>query len=71
MTDRIRELAEQAGCSIDGLGYGEGDVEGLVKLIVLECANLHANKLEKRPCSEYNRGRIELAQEIKQHFGVR
>ena len=40
MNKRIRLLAEQAGCSIDGMGYGEGNIEGLVELIVRECATL-------------------------------
>lgn len=46
-------------------------VQKFAELIVQECAKLHADKLEKRPCSEYNKGRIELAQEIKQHFGIK
>ena len=37
MNERIRELAEQAGCSIDGMGYGEGNVEKFAELIVKEC----------------------------------
>ena len=37
MNERIKELAKQAGCSIDGMGLGEGDVEGLIKLVVQEC----------------------------------
>ena len=38
MNERIKELAKQAGCSIDGMGYGEGNVEKFAELIVLECA---------------------------------
>ncbi len=38
MNERIKELAEQAGCSIDGMGYGEGNVEKFAELIVRECA---------------------------------
>ena len=37
MNERIKELAEQAGCSIDGMGYGEGNVEKFAELIVKEC----------------------------------
>lgn len=40
MNERIQELAEQAGCSIDGMGYGEGNVEKFAELIVRECATL-------------------------------
>lgn len=41
MNERIRELAEQAGCSIDGMGYGEGNVEKFAELIVRECAGIY------------------------------
>lgn len=39
---RLKELAEQhdINITIDGLGYGEGNIEGLVELIVRECATL-------------------------------
>jgi hypothetical protein len=37
MNERIRKLAEQAGCTIDGMGYGEGNVEKFAELIVQEC----------------------------------
>ena len=33
---KIRELAEQAGCSIDRLGYGEGNLEKFAELILEE-----------------------------------
>ena len=38
MNRRIQALAEQAGCTIDGMGYGEGNVEKFAELIVRECA---------------------------------
>lgn len=34
MNDRIKELAEQADCSIDGMGYGEGNLEKFAKLLI-------------------------------------
>lgn len=37
MNERIKELAEEAGCSIDSMGFGEGNIGGLVKLVVIEC----------------------------------
>ena len=40
MNNRIKELADQVGISIDGLGYGEGDAEGLAKAIVEECIDI-------------------------------
>ena len=41
MNERIRELAKQLddGTFIDGMGFGEGNIEGLAELIVRECAN--------------------------------
>ena len=37
---RIRELAIQAGCKIDKLGYGEGNLEKFAELIVGECVQI-------------------------------
>ena len=34
MNERIQKLAEQANCSIDGMGYGEGNIEKFAELIV-------------------------------------
>jgi hypothetical protein len=42
MNKRIKQLAEQAGCSIDGMSYGEGNVEKFAQLIVAECARVAA-----------------------------
>lgn len=43
MNERIRELIKQHGINItiDGLGYGEGNIEGLVEMILKECAALN------------------------------
>ena len=59
MNERIRELAEQAGCSIDGMGYGEGNVEKFAKLIVRECSSYVEGT-----------GNWLVAMEMKQYFGV-
>jgi hypothetical protein len=58
MNERIRDLAKQNNIdiTIDGMGFGEGDVEGLVKLIVRECAEI---------CLEANDHK-----NILRHFGV-
>ncbi len=37
MNNRLGELAKLAGCPIDGMGYGEGNVEELAELIISEC----------------------------------
>ena len=61
MNERIRELARQAGCTIDGLGYGEGNVEGLAELIVRECATMTRNLSPHGELAE---------RAVKEHFGV-
>ena len=54
---KIRELAEQSGCSIDRLGFGEGHLEKFAELIVQECANICGkDSLDYRY--------------IKEHFGL-
>lgn len=58
MNERIKELAKQAGCSIDGMGYGEGNVEKFAELIVAECAE----------SASYYGNRVR--QHVLKHFGV-
>ena len=66
MNERIRELAEQANCSIDGMGYGEGNIEKFAELIVLECAGV---TLDYKNNDHYT-GWCDHAEEILRHFGV-
>jgi hypothetical protein len=42
MNNQIQKLIKQNGVNItiDGLGYGEGNIEALVELVVRECASL-------------------------------
>ena len=47
MNKRIQELAEEANCNIDGMGYGEGNLEKFAELIVKECAEFVWYKAEK------------------------
>ena len=65
MNEQIKELAEQAGCSIDGMGYGEGNVEKFAELIVRECAKI-VNSLEQYE----GQGDCSTAEYIKERFGV-
>ena len=65
MNEQIKELAEQAGCSIDGMGYGEGNVEKFAELIVRECATI-VNSLEQYE----GQGDCSTAEYIKERFGV-
>jgi hypothetical protein len=63
MNERIQELAEKSDCSIDGMGYGEGNLEKFAELIVEEC-----NKVFKQ---NWNMGGSSLTiSAIKKHFGV-
>lgn len=59
---KIRGLAEQAGCSIDRLGFGEGHLEKFAELIVRECAKI-ADSADESPCEW-------IGGNILTHFGV-
>ena len=68
MNERIKELIKQHGLNItiDGLGYGEGNVEGLAELIVRECIDIvspYAVRMENFD------GGHPIA-DLKKHFGV-
>ena len=73
MNERIKELAQQAGCSIDGMGYGEGNVEKFAELIIRECIGC-CGQVISDPVPEsvdsWLNGGEQCIQEIKQHFGV-
>lgn len=63
---KIRELAEQAGCKIDRLGYGEGNLEKFAELIVRECVAI---------AYEYDEPKLSgpgmiIGNRIEEHFGV-
>lgn len=73
VNEQIERLAKQAGCTIDRLGYGEGNLEKFAELIVGECAGVIA------PMGDWCGGHgepsmpstMECAKRLKQHFGVR
>ena len=65
---KIRELAEQAGCKIDRLGYGEGNLEKFAELIVKECCDVLQTETIQHVGYGYNQGF--LHKKIKDHFGV-
>lgn len=76
MNKRIKKLAEQAGCSIDGMGYGEGNVEKFAELIVRECmSQIEEVKQLKvgHAGPEYNQGfddgMFVAIRTIEEHFG--
>ena len=67
VNDKIQELAEQAGCKIDRLGYGEGNLEKFAELLIRECAQVAHNKQYKHsPAHTVG----DCATAIKEHFGV-
>lgn len=73
MNERIRQLAAQAGIGIDGMGYGEGNVEEFAELIVQECANRllkAANTGHDEGTETYNL-LLSEASVMKRHFGVK
>jgi len=81
---KIRELAEQSGCSIDRLGFGEGHLEKFAELIVRECTTLLFNESERlyeysTECDNMRESDeaevvaekcVDLITMIEQHFGV-
>ena len=72
MNERIKELIKQhsINITIDGLGYGEGNVEGLAELIVREC--LRVIQMESREYSgpDCEDGLLIAQGALKEHFGV-
>ena len=68
--ERIQKLAEQANCSIDGMGYGEGNIEKFAELIVRECLQLCIN-VHNDPDRPFSvPGSLHCIEDIQQHFGV-
>ena len=66
MNERIKELVKKHGVdiTIDGMGYGEGNIEGLAELIVRECAKAAGD-------FEYARLHDSLVEDhVLKHFGV-
>jgi hypothetical protein len=37
---RVKELLKQAECVVEGDGYGDGNIELLIRLVVKECVNI-------------------------------
>ena len=73
VNEQVRRLAEQAGCAIDRLGYGEGNLEKFAELIVRECIGC-CEQVISDPVPEsvdtWLNGGSQCIDEIKQHFGV-
>ena len=71
VNERIEALAEQAGCKIDRLGYGEGNLEKFAELIVRECV-IRAERewIRNGSDTEHNKAITGVINSIKEHFGV-
>ena len=64
---KIRELAERSGCSIDKLGFGEGNLEKFAELIVRECADAIVKDSRLNDVRSAANGCVAV---LKEHFGV-
>ena len=69
MNERIQKLAKEANCNIDGMGYGEGNLEQFAELIIRECADTAENCFVYWPM-DGSLQRKGCANAIKKHFGV-
>jgi methyl coenzyme M reductase subunit C-like uncharacterized protein (methanogenesis marker protein 7) len=78
VNDNIIELAKQAGCKIDTLGYGEGNLEKFAELIVKEMCGMmeqaeddayHCFEPSERP-TEYIEWLRDWQERFTKHFGV-
>ena len=68
VNEQIERLAKQVGCTIDRLGYGEGNLEKFAELIVQDCIDIISpyTVSMNRPGEEF----LHPIQEIRKHFGV-
>ena len=63
VNEQIERLAKQAGCTIDRMGYGEGNLEMFAELIIKECARIANAGID--PAESHLIGNY-----ILEHFGV-
>ena len=66
VNEQIAHLAKQAGCTIDRLGYGEGNLEKFAELIVAECVSVGRTAF----LNDHSTVPVFPAEKIKKHFGV-
>ena len=72
VNEQVRRLAEQAGCAIDRLGYGEGNLEKFAELIVRECIDIcryHPSIIVSNNWSGHDVAQ-DIVQRFEEHFGV-
>jgi len=68
MNKRLRELAEQNDCTVDGMGYGEGNIEGFANAIIDECVNVCLAR--RNPPNLNYKPSVEFADDIKRNFDI-
>lgn len=75
----LKRLAKQSETCIDGLGYGEGNIEKFAELIVQECINVLQSEIDYQqiiliPNTQYKINCMAALTggigRIKRHFGV-
>ena len=69
VNEQVRRLAEQAGCAIDRLGYGEGNLEKFAELIVRECIEVIDNTSDNTKLMRVDPYQ-KIIWAIEEHFGV-
>ena len=67
MNTRIKELAKLSDCTIDGLGYGEGNIEKFAQLIIKEVISEFYDEIQYNFSSGYAK---EITDVVKRRFGV-
>jgi len=71
MNERIRELAEQANIHFSRLGILDGDPNGMVRYLSYGKMEEFAELIIRECCQKLeNDGMVEVAMEMKTHFGV-
>jgi hypothetical protein len=63
VNEQIERLAKLSDCTIDRLGYGEGNLEKFAELIVRECADYVQLYYKDHTCEV-------ISHNMKAHFGV-
>jgi hypothetical protein len=74
VNEKIKELAKQHNIDItvDGMGFGEGNIEALAELIVRECAKIALKSGNVTNKTEIAKGEAErIYNKINEHFGIK
>ena len=72
VNEQIERLAQEAGCTIDRLGYGEGNLEKFAELIVRECERVAKDGTwyYDAPSCGWRNPINHVCNVMKEHFGV-